>query len=216
MSTYALIGIKRHDGPFIVKYAHYGSIDDYRSELSNADFDDFFDSVKMGASTQPFEGSFLDYDYCVNELHWPEDIFFDSMEDNCSKVLDTFAQLSKYANDKGVSYIYIKHEDQSLDIYEYNGREYVDMFAWFDEIEPVDLSELKSMSDDELKSYAEETLDLDQYVTSLYADDLLKTVYEERMLDAKANGLDRNGIIEMLKRFNTSIPEIKNALRGGL
>lgn len=118
MSTKALLAVKTNDDRFFVKYSHYGLYSDYRKELLNASVNDFMTSIMEGSSSEPFRGSYLDFDHCKT-LGWPESTFIEAMRQNCSWVCKSLKELFESGHEAGASYIYVKDaHDESLTIYD--------------------------------------------------------------------------------------------------
>lgn len=210
MSTHAILAVK-HENRYFAKFVHYGAYADYANELNHASYDDCLDSVMSGASSEPFDGFYLDWDH-VKELHWPADAFVDSMPTNCTKAFTTIDELKKFAIDNSATYIYIRNDD-SLEVLcrTYDDR-FIDEFEDINSIEEFNLDTFNALNYGEAQNALEEALEeIESLVDDPFIEQRLYTLFDKYDIHSNPHNLDEAR--EIAKRFNEALPEIKRVLR---
>lgn len=105
MATSAVMACKLAKDFYLAKFVHYG-MDSY-DEIKSADFDEFKESMLLGDSTSAFEGSYLDYDYCIHQLNWTEESFFKNLRKHAAKCFKSLDEVLSYAKDECVDIVFI-------------------------------------------------------------------------------------------------------------
>lgn len=141
MATHAIVAVQHKDNIY-AKFSHYGLPEDYRDNILCTSYDEFFESVMLGDSSEPFDGSYLDVDHCVKELGWSVKEFVKEMPSHCTKSFATMEKLFEYAKKNHASFIYLMHEDEdcTLKVFEYydSQRSYEDITEEFNNADDED------------------------------------------------------------------------------
>lgn len=217
MSTNAILGYKRSDGTYVCKHVHYGNYSDYQSDLYLKNYEEYRESTLKGASSEPFDGFYLDYKHCIEELHWTEDAFIENMADNLPCKFATLEALFDYASECCAECIYMIDEEDEIFFYEWtNDRGWISMFEEIDCIEPFNLDEIANYSVEQLKREFEEAIDFSDFT---YDDDVAEYDVDSELeaYEVTADRIERLETIEdcinFASRFNAVLPAIKRILK---
>ena len=201
MSTKALIAYKRAGKPYVCKYSHYGAPSDYEDEYYGNDFDEYVETVLRGDSTEPFDGYYLDYDHC-RSMGWNDEQIIEMMQKSCPKVAETLKDLFDIGTKHGVDMIFVKHDDESLNIYDFNGYEFVEYVTT---LMPFNVENSDDFDLDEIKEEMHRTMEQVDEMCGDASDIIVDYNLQEEQID----GLDRKGAKDWMIRFNAALPEFQ-------
>lgn len=202
MSTRSLVAYKRADQPYVCKCSHYGSLMDYENEYYGNDFDEYVETVLAGDSSEPFDGFYSDFDHCKS-LGWDEMTYVKNLKCAYPKIAKTLNELFNIGLNAAVDYIVVKHDDESLHIYEYNGLgNFVECVS---DIMPFNIDAFDDFDLDEIKEEMHQAMEQVNELCEDASDIIANYDLQEEQIDS----LDREGLKQWMIRFNNAVPELQ-------
>ena len=210
MSTKAIVAVQGKDGKIRAKYSHYGLYDDYHGEIACSNYAKYCESVNRGDSSSPFDGFYDDWQHC-KQLGWDYDTYKNDLDRIKPAQFDSLDELEKYARENWASFIYLKHEDESLDIYEWYGKQR-GFISWFDDIdakEPIDMSTFDDLSLEDIKDAIFDAIDFTGFGFG-YPWRQFNCGIDSDEIESIGNVDDAK---QIAYRFNKMLPDIKARLK---
>lgn len=209
MATHAIMAYKDNsDGRYYAKFVHYGAFEDVRDDIVDSNGEEFLESIMQGASTEPFDGFYLDPMHCIEDLNWSKQTFVESLPDQLTRMFSSFDEVKKYATSKHASFIYLW--DQRLIVYELWFDAWRD---WFENIDCIEPFNLDNVADYDFEMIVEELCEAYDEINDLDID--VEDSLEKHKLDWPTikRFKTKKEAMEACERYNAALPEIKKMLK---